>query len=79
MKEKKLVRATDLVIPHINEAIKSHFEYDGFGRLLFSVTALADSDHGDRALRTDYQYLLTTNKVTGSKEELTTWDSAWDF
>jgi hypothetical protein len=73
------VRPSDLVVPHQHEAIKAHFVYDEFQRLVESYTALSDADDGAKALKTSYQYVGTTSKVADMKEEIAQWDAAWDF
>jgi hypothetical protein len=73
------VRPSDLVVPHQLEAIKSHFVYDQYNRLIESYTAASDASHGARALKTSYQFVGNGSKPAGMKEELSTWDAAWDF
>lgn len=75
----KQVRPSDLVLPHQHEAIKAHFVYDAFQRLVESYTAMSEAEHGARALKTSYQYAGTSAKVLNMKEEIAQWDSAWDF
>lgn len=73
------VRPSDLVVPHQVEAIKSHFVYDSYMRLIESYTAMADAPHGSKALKTSYQYIGNSSKPSGMKEEISAWDEAWDF
>ena len=72
-------KASDLVKSHLAEAIKQHIVYDGSERMSIVYTALAGALDGDQCGKTTYQYDGASTRVTGMKEELDVWDSAWDF
>lgn len=61
------------------EVIKLHRVYDGSGRLTENYETFANTIHGGVALKTTYTYDGATERVIGMKEELSTWDSAWDI
>lgn len=69
----------DFISSHIKEAVKAHYEYDGSNRLEYAYTAYPNAAHGEKCLATQYQYDGASDRVSGSKEYLSTWDSSWDF
>ncbi len=72
-------RASDLVKSHIAEAIKQHFVYDGVDRMIEVYTALSGAEDGADCGKCTYAYDGSSTRITGMKEELSTWDEAWDF
>jgi hypothetical protein len=72
-------KATDFIIPHRSEAVKTYATYDASQRLEYFYTAMADAQHGDRCLVTQYTYDGTSGRVVKSKESLSLWDSSWDI
>lgn len=72
-------RPADFVKSGPTEGIKSHMVYDGSNRLSEVYEAMADALNGATALKTSYQYDGASTRITGMKEELSTWNSAWDF
>lgn len=73
------VRPSDFIPSHLQEALKVHLVYDVRGRMVEQYEAQANALHGAKALKTSYQYDGTTTRIIGMKEEVSTWDSAWDF
>jgi hypothetical protein len=61
------------------EIIKVHREYDGSNRLQYNYEALANAANGGPAIKTTYTYDGASERVVGMKEELATWNSAWDI
>lgn len=61
------------------EIIKVHRVYDGSDRLTENYEALANTIDNGPALKTTYTYVGATTNVENMKEELSTWDSAWDI
>lgn len=61
------------------EVIKVHREYDGSNRLQYSYETLANTVDGGPALKSTYTYDGASERVVAMKEELSTWDSAWDI
>lgn len=61
------------------EIMKVHRVYDGSNRLSENYETYANTVHGGPALKTTYTYDGATERVVGMKEELSTWDSAWDI
>ena len=72
-------KATDLVPSQLNEAIKTWSVYDGSNRLVSFYTADTDAVNGQTCLLTRYTYDGATSRILGSKEELSTWNSAWNI
>lgn len=72
-------KPTDKIKSHGKEGLKVHIVYDGSNRMSEVYETLADAIHGQVALKTTYQYDGITTRITGMKEELSTWDSSWDF
>lgn len=72
-------KADELLVTLGREAMKIHREYDGADRLQYSYEALANAIHGGPAIKTTYTYDGASERVVGMKEEISTWDSAWDI
>jgi hypothetical protein len=73
------VKASDFVSSHAKEGVKQHIVYDGSNRMTHVYVALATAEDGDRCMLTRYQYSGVTTLITGSVEEVSTWQGAWDF
>ena len=71
--------ASHLLKSHLNEAVKQYIVYDGTGRMIETYTALTNAIHGAVAEKTTYGYSGATTRVIKMKEEVSTWDSAWDI
>jgi hypothetical protein len=72
-------RASDFVSAHLQEAIKTHSVYDGSNRLIQFYAAIEQAKHGEQCALTNYTYDGASARVVGTKETLSTWDSAWDI
>lgn len=70
---------TDFISSHNKEAFKAHYIYDVNDRVEYAYTAHPDTKDQQKCLGTQYQYVALTDRVSGSKEFLGTWLSAWDF
>lgn len=65
---------------HAQEGFKSHYEYDGDGRLTATYDAAPGCLDGGPCLVTEYQYAIVgSDRITGRKETVGEWDSSWDF
>lgn len=61
------------------EYIKQYITYDGSNRAIYIYEAMANSEHGDLCLRTEYAYDGTSSRVAKMKETESTWDSSYDI
>ena len=61
------------------EVLKLHRVYDGSNRLIEQYETFANTVDNGVALKTTYTYDGASERVVGMKEELATWDSAWDI
>jgi hypothetical protein len=73
------IKNSDFIQSFQKEGIKQHIEYDGSNRMTEVYEAMAYAEHGDHCTKTSYQYDGASNRVSGMKEEMSTWNSAWDF
>jgi hypothetical protein len=71
--------ASDLLSFQAKEAMKMHIEYDGSNRMEYVYVAPIDAEDGATCMATQYQYDGVSNRVSGMKESMSTWQAAWDF
>lgn len=69
----------DMIKSLKHEALKEFREYDGLSRPIAVYQANTDADNGDMCLKTEYTYVLTSNRIEKKKETLTAWLSIWDI
>lgn len=63
-----------------NELIKQHTTFDTSNRPTVVYTAPINAGNGKPCTTVTYQYLdSTSSRVTGMKEGIGQWNSAWDF
>lgn len=63
-----------------NELIKQHIDFDSHNRPSVVYTAPINATNGKPCTTVTYQYLdATSSRVSGMKEGIGTWNSAWDF
>ena len=72
-------RPSDFIPSQLAEAVKSHSVYDISNRLSEFYVAMTDAAHGTSCLKTTYTYDGATSRIVGTKEQLSTWNSAWDI
>jgi len=60
------------------EVVKTKSVYDGSNRLITRYEAFSNSPNGKPCLKTTYTYVGATTNIDKTKEELATWNSAWD-
>lgn len=72
-------KPTDFISTQAKEAVKFYAVYDGTGRMTETYTAAVNASDGDPCLKTSYVYDGSSNRVTKSKEEVSTWSSSYDI
>lgn len=70
---------TALLKSHQHEYVKSHAEYDAYGRLTTIHHTTSTAKDGDPTVVTQYAYVGTTGQVSYMKEYEGTWEIAWEL
>lgn len=70
---------SDFVSALQKEASKEYIVYDGSARMTQVYQTFWNSQDGEPALLTTYQYDGVSTRITGRKETLSTWTGSWDF
>ena len=64
---------------NLEAGVKTYCVYDANRRITHLYEATAKCDHGDKCLLTKFKYIGDTTDILSTIEEVTLWDSAWDF
>lgn len=70
---------TEIIKPFDHERIKSHIIYNVDNQATHIYTAVAGAADNAPCLLTRYSYDGSSQRVTGSHEFDSNWDSAWDL
>lgn len=67
-------------IPSLHtQLMKRYFVYDANDRVQYVYEAVTEAGHGDSCILSTYEYTTPTSfKVAKMKEDVASWDSAWD-
>lgn len=72
-------KPTDILQSNARECMKMHIAFDGSNRMVTIWECPIGAENGDPAMKTSYEYVGATNRISGMKEEMSSWDSSWDF